>query len=40
MAGLIQNIIDWYLVIRQSKINLLKEKYGEMMDDEVVSCPM
>jgi hypothetical protein len=29
------DIIDWYLVIRQSKINLLKEKYGNMIDDEV-----
>ena len=31
-----QDIIDWYLVIRQSKINILKEKYGEM-EDEVVN---
>ena len=32
----IQDIIDWYLVIRQAKIMLLNEKYG-VMDDKVVS---
>lgn len=31
----LQDIIDWFLVIRQAKILLLRQRYGEMDDEEV-----